>query len=283
ILLLAAMAGLNTQTYFGDQARNQACQEAFAPAASFIGRNIEVSWKDFPGLNRYFITPSLFHHHTVDFLAYTARPNLYPFNLRDWVSGKIPRDKAIHLYLEPEQSGELEFVRALCPDSALVSYPSIFGSPEMGYCWIPKEEKHSSKPWEGGLKGVYISSSAWNAKPLAVQRDPVLNFTSKFDFPFTQPPPFRIRWRGSLEIPKSGDYQFQVITTDETQLWLDGKPVSWAKPLRLSPGAHALRLDFEKDSGDTLALNLIWKKPGEDKWQVVPATAFGKIKPNAEF
>jgi hypothetical protein len=142
---------------------------------------------------------------------------------------------------------------------------------------IKKDLLSQVHPWERGLKGIYVNAADWNAEPVSVQTDPILNFTSKFDFPFTQPPPFRIRWTGILEFPQTGDYKFQVLTIDSAQLWLDRKPVSLEKPFRLAAGPHKLRLDFEKDSGDSLALNFLWKKPGTDKWEVVPATAFGKI------
>jgi hypothetical protein len=49
------------------------------------------------------------------------------------------------------------------------------------------------------------------------------------------------------------------------------------KPIVIKKGNHRLSLDLEKDNGDHLALHLVWKKPGDDRWEVVPATAFGKI------
>lgn len=104
-----------------------------------------------------------------------------------------------------------------------------------------------------------------------------MNFTYKGDFPFTDYPPFRVRWMGNLKVDQVGDYQFQVLTSDSGQLWLDGKPVLLEKPLRLTAKPHALRLDFEKDGGDAMVLHLVWKKPGEDHWEVVPASAFGTI------
>ena len=276
-VLLACIAGQNAWAYFVDQAGNDECREAFGRVQSFIGRNIADSWKSSPDQNRYFIAPSLFKNLTVNYLAYPARSSLYEFNLQDWAAGKVPMDKPILLYLEPEQSGVVEFVQTLFPDSAMVKYPAPRGHTEMAYCWIYSHKPSRFKPWRRGLKGGYLNASSWNSKPVTTQWDPVLNFTSKFDFPFTQPPPFRIRWTGELDIPKAGEYQFQVLTTDSAQLWLDGKSVVPEKSVRLAAGAHSLRLEFEKDAGDSLALNFIWKKPGEDKWEVVPATIFGKI------
>src|SRR5262249_49085861 len=158
-------------------------------------------------------------------------------------------------------------LKVLYPNLAFVTYPAPRDCPEVKLAWIPRNGRASLKPWNKGLKGVYFHSADWKGIPVAVQTDPVLNFTSKFDFPFTQPPPFRIRRTGTLDIPKAGDYQFQAITTDSAQLELDGKQVEWEGPLRLGAGLHALRLDFGKDAGDTLALTFIWKKPGAQDWQ----------------
>lgn len=276
--LLASMGFLNFQTYFTDQAKEPACRAAFDPGAFFIGRNIADSSQAGPGQYRYFISPAYFQNHTVDFLAYSARAGLSPFNLQDWAGGKVPADKPVYLYLEREKSGVMDFLQTLYPGLAFVTYPAPRDCPEVKLAWIPKNGRASLKPWRRGLKGTYFNSSDWKGVPVTVQADPVLNFTSKFDFPFTQGPPFRIRWTGVLEVPKTGGYQFQIVTTDDTQLALDGKPVPWESSQRLAAGAHQLRLDFEKNSGESLALTLIWKKPGTDKWEVVPATAFGPAK-----
>jgi hypothetical protein len=32
-----------------------------------------------------------------------------------------------------------------------------------------------------------------------------------------------------------------------------------------------------------MVLHLVWKKPGEEKWEVVPASAFGKIPRGAKL
>jgi len=277
LFVLAGIAGLNYQTYFTDQAQDPACREAFGPGPSFIGRNIADSWKADPGQYRYFVSPAYDQNHTVDFLAYAARSVMVPFNLQDWAAGRVPADKPVYIYLEREKSGVTRFLKTLYPDLAFVTYPAPRDCPEVKLAWIPKNGRASLKPWGRGLKGAYFNSSDWKGIPVAVQADPVLNFTSKFDFPFTQPPPFRVRWTGALEVPRTGGYQFQVLTTDSAQFWLDGKAVALETPLHLEAGPHSLRLDFGKDSGDTLALTLIWKKPGAGDWEVVPATAFGKI------
>lgn len=179
--------------------------------------------------------------------------------------------------MEPERRGLLDLLKLEFPHGQEQSLRDWDGRTLVYGYQVPLSDLQAFHGWNRGLKGTYLQSSQWTAQPLTVRWDPVLNFTYKGDFPFTDYPPFRIRWTGSLRVEKAGDYQFQVLTTDSGQLWLDGKPVPLEKPLRLAAKAHALRLDFEKDGGDSMALHLVWKKPEEPNWEVVPATAFGKI------
>jgi hypothetical protein len=276
-LVLALLTAQNAYAYFVVQADDERCQEAFGLEQIHIGRSIEEAQEAFPGQFRFFIGSLYFRNHTVAFLSYPARRDVFGFNLQDWAVGNIPRDKDAVLFLESTKTGVVDFLERIIPSIKIVPYKS-----PQGRTLYYVGEIHSSllakiKPWKKGLKGVYVNSVDWNAAPVTVQWDPVLNFGSKRDFPFTDYPPFRIRWTGTLKIPAGGVYEFQVLRLekDKAQLWLDDRKVDLEKPFVLKTGDHDLRLDFEKDSGDELALHLIWKKPGEDKWQVVPAETFG--------
>lgn len=273
-ILLLFIAAENAYTYFVLQANNEECQSAFGPEQTYIGRSIEIIEQHFPPLQYYFIDPSYFGNNTVEFLAYKDRPNVLEMNLQDWAAGRIPKDKTAVVLLGIKKSGWAHFLESLCP-GAIVLHDEK--SQDIYECTIPKKTLSQIKPWTQGLRGVYRNSKDWAGKPAAVQIDPVLNFTSKLDFPFTQPPPFRIRWSGTLETAQAGDYQFQFLASDKVKLWIDGKPIVLEKPTALAAGPHPLVIHFEKDSGDELALNFIWKKPGSDKWEIVPAAVFGTL------
>ena len=279
VFLLAAMTVQNALTYFWTQAADPQCQEAFGPEQTGIGRLLEGMRKNGPGDRRFYIEPFYFRNHTVAFLSYPARDRTFEFNLQDWVKGLIPRDKPAVLFLEKDDAGVLGLLENLCPGITVTPFKDPQRRTLFDTIQADPAQLGAIQPWPRGLKGTYLASSDWKARPVTVQWDPVLNFASKYDFPFTQFPPFRVRWTGGLEIPRTGEYQFQVLTTDNAQLELDGKHVTLEKPLRLTEGAHALRLDFEKDGGDALALHLIWKEPGISPWEVVPATVFGYRSP----
>ncbi|HVZ79933.1 MAG TPA: glycosyltransferase family 39 protein [bacterium] len=275
--LMALMTAQNVHTYFVRQARDPACLDAFGPAQNFIGQSILKAERNAPGRDRYFIPSSFYGNHTVAFLTYPMKDAVHPFHLADWISGKAPTERPSLLFLEGGKKGVVDLLEMVHPGLSAAPYRDSAGHALLYIGYIQPAGPKGPVPWTRGLQGVYFNGADWKGKPTAIQRDPLLNFTSKFDFPFTQGPPFRVRWTGELRIDQAGDYQFQALATDQVRLWLDGKAVQGGQGTRLGKGSHSLRLELEKDSGDQLALTLIWKRPGTDKWQVVPATAFGKV------
>jgi hypothetical protein len=141
---------------------------------------------------------------------------------------------------------------------------------------LPVSDLKGMKAWKRGLQGSYFQSIDWTGPPMASRVDPVLNFSSREDFPFTGPPPYRVRWSGRLEIKAPGPYEFVLVSTDPTQFWLDGRDVVPEKPVLLSRGFHSLRLELAKDDGYYMALHLLWKKP-DGTFEIVPAEAFGVL------
>jgi hypothetical protein len=107
--------------------------------------------------------------------------------------------------------------------------------------------------------------------------DPLIDLSGLRDFPPPQRPPFHARWTGTLEAPVTGEYLFHLLSSDRTALWLGGKSISPESPVRLVRGPHALKVEFVKEEGYYPALHFIWKRPGADAWEVVPASAFGKV------
>lgn len=278
-VLLGLIASQNARTYFVDQAGNEECWRSFGVEQTYIGRTLEDLERHAPGDFYYYIEPFYFKNHTVDFLGYQTRKAMSPFNLTALSQGRLPRDKDSIFILGEGKAGTLDFLSQLFPmgqktglrdneDRALVYVDAV-----------AKETFSKYRAWNRGLRGVYIQSGRWKSRPLLARWDPLLNFSTKWEFPFTAGPPFRIRWTGSLMIPRKGSYSFQVLTTDRAKLTLDKTPVPLEKPVPLRAGPHPLQLEIEKDQGSSLAVHLVWIKPEDKTWEVVPATAFGKIKP----
>ena len=129
-----------------------------------------------------------------------------------------------------------------------------------------------------GLWGTYRASPDPRSAPVTLHRDPLLNFTSKDDFPLHGGIPF-VRWEGSLVAPVAGTYSFLGLASDPSVLSIDGNPVTLAanEPSTghaLAKGPHRIILDFRNTSNFSPAFSFLWKRPGEDRFEVVPASAF---------
>ncbi len=278
-VLLGITAFQNAYAYFIEEAQNHDCWLGYGVEQNYIGRNIEDLEKAQPGRFNYFLASCYFGNHTISYLSYPAKDRVFPLKAPDLESKALfPANREALFFLEQGRLGLLNLLKSEFPHGQEENLKDWDGRTLVYRYQIPSSDLQTFQPWNHGLKGTYLQSSQWTAKPLAVRSDPVLNFTYKGDFPFTDYPPFRVRWEGSLEVGKAGEYQFQVLTTDRGQLWLDEKLVSLEKPVNLTAKAHRVRLDFAKDGGDEMILHLVWKKPGESNWEVVPASAFGIIR-----
>jgi hypothetical protein len=276
-LSLLAITTQNAYTYFVLQTSDPRCQQAFGLEQNHIGKTIVQLQSANPNRFHFFIGPFFSRNSTVEFLSYQARKDFFEFQLADWAKGIEPLDKDAVLFLEAGKTGVVDFLKTLFPMSREEIYRDPEGHALLYLYFIPQESLASAAKWDHGLQGNYIPSDQWTDPAGITRLDPVLNFSSLADFGLSTRPPYRIRWTGRL-LSVGGNYEFQVLTQDRGRLWLDGKPVPFEKPVTLSPGSHALRVDYEKDSGYYTQLHLVWKKPGSEKWEVVPAAAFGHVR-----
>jgi 4-amino-4-deoxy-L-arabinose transferase-like glycosyltransferase len=284
LVLLAAMTVQNASVYFIQMDRDPACQTAFGSEQTYIGRSVENLEKSAPGKYRFFLPPLYVLNHTVKFLSDAAGADVVPFTLDDLAAGKLTPGKDAVFFLEEGKAGVLDFLKTLFPGGKEDRFSGPDGRTFVFRYEIQKEDLDSLKGWNRGIRGTYWYSQDFSGSPVTVKSDPLLNFTNKRDFPFTNPPPFTIRWRGSLDLPLAGPYQFEALTRDGAAVWVDGQKVSETgktpeKAVNLAKGSHSLRVDFMKTGGDWMALHLIWKHPGSTQWEVVPATTFGITKP----
>lgn len=272
VILLAGVAVQNTITYFIVQAQDLRCREAFEPERTFIGREIQATEKSFPGRYHYLMDPLYVHNPTVNFLAYASKDRIGPFLASEWAVGREKGMRSALVFLNGDETGVVGFLQSLFPQGQTRAYINEMGRTSL-YLFILPEIPQAPPLWNRGLRGSYFSKS----EDLNSQSwlDPVLNFSSRSDFPPSGPSPLQIRWTGDLEIRRAGSYQFQVLSDGPEQFWLDGKEANLPAFLVLSKGSHPLSLNYEKGTGYFSTIHLIWKKPGDENWEVVPPTAFG--------
>ncbi len=177
----------------------------------------------------------------------------------------------------------LEGFRALCPKSMEVSYA-------LG-CTIEKDIRiidppyfsSSSSPAEpgSGLKAEYFNNTQLSGSALITRIDQNINYFWCYDAPDLQlhgaddNSYFSVRWSGYIDIPKTGEYIFQIMHNDGVRIYMDNKLIGdWWKnnsktktdSLRYifsKTGKHAFRLEYFNDGGVS-EMKLGWKIPGED-------------------
>jgi hypothetical protein len=274
--LLALITFQNTWVYFVEQAQNQEVWRSFDPAATWMGETTARIQKDSSGPVRFFVARGYAQNPTFKYLAYPALPQVEPYEPGMFLGPSHFTVQPSLFLLGEGKAGDLDFLTTLFPGGQEQKWRDPQGK-AAAYLYAPTlASQNNFRAWDRGLRGLYIQSARWTDPPLVSRVDPLLNFTNDADFPFTQDPPFRIRWTGTLMVPQTGGYAFQALTTDQARLFLDGREVSFLNPAPLQKGPHRLKLEWERDHAETLALSLIWKKPGDGSWEVVPATAFGR-------
>ncbi len=280
--LIAPIAVQNYLIYFEKMDQDPACQTSFGLEQTYIGRGVENLEKLYPGRYRFYLPPLYYENHTTRFLADASGAAIVRFNLNDLAAGNLAKDKDAVFFTEEGKAGVLDLLKTIFPGGTEDALQSPDGRTLVSCYAISNLTVNSFKGWDKGLTGTYWNTSFFLGTPVTVKSDPLLNFTSKQDFPFTNPPPFSIRWKGHLEIPASGEYQFECLTQDQGTIFLDGKKIYGAgmpsdKKLNLHKGEHSIKVEFIKTGGDSMAVNLIWMHPGSTHWEVVPASTFGKI------
>jgi hypothetical protein len=270
--LLTVMTTQNVHTYFIEQACDERCRFALGLEQATIGQTMDKLEKDSPANHNFFLQPPYFDNHVVNFLGYSAREDRVSLDLGSLDAGDFPRDKDAVFFLGENKSASFGFLKTIFPKGQETLLKNTQGHVLLYQYKVSKKELSFYKAWRRGPRGFYWTSDHPKGKPFDVNSNPVLNFTNKWDFPFEQGPPFFIRWKGQIIIPTSGIYVFKALTEDKATVFLDGKAAE--KERSLSSGLHSIRIDYQKLAGETMSLNLIWKKPGSS-WEPLPAEAFG--------
>ncbi len=122
-----------------------------------------------------------------------------------------------------------------------------------------------------GLRAEYFATGTVEGAPASVRVDGGVDFNWTFMRPTRGLGTdwYSVRWTGSVNVPAGDSVRVAVEGDDGYRLWLDGalvvdanRKVSYgvrAAPGRLSPGRHALRLEYRQTTG-TGRIRLLWDK-----------------------
>jgi hypothetical protein len=145
-----------------------------------------------------------------------------------------------------------------------------------------------SLPGGGGLSGTY---QELDGKRQSFNRiDPVIDFAWGNGAPEKKfkNENFSVEWKGSLMVPVTGDYIFEVQVDDQFELILDGKSIftvdgttGQSQPVALEAGKPlSFVAKYEEEWGDA-KVSLRWKLP-DGTMEVIPASAFLTIGADGE-
>lgn len=285
--VLGSMVWQNFDVYFHRQARDQECWRGPATDATYTGKRIA----DLGDRYEYYLSPRFTDHYAIRFLGHSQSAHVHELELPQGLSLKDhPRGQGAFFALSEGRTGVLRLLETLYPGGEREVARDLEGngfvyfyrvSPEAVEAGMRKADLFLGS--KEGLRAQYRLSGDWKAPVALTQIDPVINFTFRNDFPVKDFPPLCAHWSGSLAVPAAGSYRLLLLTTDAASVKLDGKPVRlWenteSEGIPLARGLHALDVYFLKSNGTDAALSLLWKKPGDVKFEVIPHTAYQRSR-----
>jgi hypothetical protein len=272
----------NFQAYFHDQASDPVCRNDCSWSETTVGR--AIAGAD-PAVE--FFLPSRFYGHpTVMFLTYPHWERMHPLDL-----ARLPRPSAYAsgasfcFWEDDFKQGVLGYLGRCYPGGRLDTFQGFFGENTLYAYRVPPDNLRVLGPGfprlENGLYGVYKVSG--EGRPFLERWDPLINFTFR-DLPFSSSP-LLIHWTAKFKAEAGGAYSFLAPTWsgERARILLDGNDdsgwlVSPNLRVKLKPGWHRLDLDFQKGDSPIAALNLLWKRPGQDRYEFMPNDAFGPVR-----
>jgi beta-glucosidase len=155
---------------------------------------------------------------------------------------------------------EVRYAQGPAPNGALPAVPERALSPPSG--------KGS------GLHGAYWSNSTMAGNPVLGRIDPNVDFHFYGRSPGGRVPAthWSARWRGWINAPAAGAYQFSITSDDGARLYIDGRLVvdNWHEHRRstalghiwLDGGQHSIRIEYSQIVGDS-SITLGWMPPNQ--------------------
>jgi hypothetical protein len=277
--LLIFAAGENLKTYFVDQAGDYDCWKYFSIEATTVGKTI-VQRKD----TVFYLVPAFYDHFTVQYLDYFESKRVHLLNLS--LINDQPLDNSLSkvcFVLDEGKSPTLEFIKSLYPNGQEEPFKDRNGK-TLAFFYYLQGPVHSLS-FKNGLIHWELSHVTSDSVIDKLPRwDPLINFTTIGDLGVIHPPVW-VLWKGKIHTPYKGEYRFLILTRDEGELSLDGRAIvdtgrGQEGVANLAAGWHDLDLSCQRRDNPEVFLDfhLLWKKPGDKVYQIVPNGAFGMIR-----
>ena len=282
-LALPWIARQNFETYFFSQASDADAFEQYDSEETFVGQKSA----QYGGSYELYFAPYYTPVYTLRFLGYSHRDHVHLLNVPEDLSCPAnPQGLGRCFFLESDRDGLYDLLKSLYPGGRTENFYKPTGDIAMRLYLVPPAEfvkKKGISPAQlvpRGLKGFYYGNPKNPWVPTLIHRDPLINFSNKGTFPLNAP---LIRWKGILEVPRAGIYDFSTRSWCDVSLTLDGIERIPAGETEgncfLRSGAHKIEVIFQNpDEKYSWGLNLCWRKPGSDKSEIIPNQAFGILR-----
>lgn len=143
---------------------------------------------------------------------------------------------------------------------------------------IPKYQFYHDPVNDHGLLAEFYTNFDWQGQPLRKSIQPDIYWRMHI---LPLPHPFSIRWTGTLLIPETGDYVFELNAAPYGELYIDGREVAKTvverRPatgsISLEAGEHTLEVKFRDNEGHS-GIFLSWRPPGRMALVPIPRDQF---------
>jgi len=283
--VLAAAAVQNGTDYFLRQAKDPYYLNDFSWPESRVGLSIEGD----PGNAEYFLPSRFYGHPTVSYLAGAREGRIHsldPAFLPD--PADYPPRRDFCFFLEDFKIGILGYLQKTYPEGQTTAFYNPLGEIPLYLFRVPGKALGRHRPGafdlKRGLKAGFFSQKEGMEKPILTRWDPLIDYSFR-DLPSVSDA-LRVVWTGKFQAPLQGKYEFWVATSENqrARLAIDGKPLTdFAAHPRgqavLGPGWHELKLEFEKGEDPIAIVGLLWKRPGQGKYEFLPNEVLGAVPP----
>jgi len=134
-----------------------------------------------------------------------------------------------------------------------------------------------------GLQGTYYPNTGWSGTPAFSTIDPGVTLhtvrSRRLGFPQKE---YSIRWRGWIQVDRSGLYTFTTRSDDGSRLIIDGKklldhrggpPLEVSGTINLEAGFHSIELRYFQGRGKDF-VEVYWQPPGQKRTPIPPDVFF---------
>jgi hypothetical protein len=143
---------------------------------------------------------------------------------------------------------------------------------------VPATELFKSPATHRGLLATYYEGGSFTEPAKWKRLDPFVAFRYTLDQALPPEGPFSVRWTGRLQVPADGTYEFQINTSGDSALLIDGASLidtarnrSGVESIPLTAGSHDIEVTLVQRVGEP-RIFLLWTPPGGES-AVVPPSA----------